>query len=188
LSKLRIYLFGLITLILFPLPAYFVLKHFEGWDVNMFLELDKLQIEPILLGLEFGVIYAALALVILATGILKEEKMKQSKLLQQLNLNIFDMIFLSLCAGIGEELLFRIGVQYYLGPILTTIIFVGLHGYYSYKNWRVSLYGLLITPFILLLAYAVNFFGIWFCIAAHFSYDLVLFFVFARNKTSRSIS
>lgn len=187
-NKLRIYLFGLITLVLFPLPAYFVLKHFEGWDLNMFLGLNELQLEPILLGLEFGVIYAALAIVILATGILKEEKMKQSKLLRQLNLNYFDMIVLSICAGVGEELLFRIGVQFYLGPIITTIIFVGLHGYYSYKNWRISLYGILITPFILLLAYAVDFFGIWFCIAAHFSYDFVLFSVFAKKKTSPRIS
>jgi len=42
-------------------------------------------------------------------------------------------------------------------------------------NWRFSLYGLIILPFIVLLSYGFEFFGLWFAIAAHFAYDAVLF-------------
>jgi membrane protease YdiL (CAAX protease family) len=118
---------------------------------------------------------------------LRDEKSRQAKLLQQLKLNSIDMLFLSLCAGIGEELLFRVGIQHYIGPILTSLLFVALHGYYSFTNWRVSLYGLLITPFIFILAYSLEPLGLWFCIAAHFSYDMVMFKVYAGRKNGQRI-
>ena len=180
-SKWRIYLLGFITLVGFPIPAFLWLNYVENWDIATFLQLEKLQLEPILFGLQAGFIYAAFAVVLLSSDFLKDERTNQSKLLKKLNLNAFDMIFLSICAGVGEELLFRIGIQFYLGPIITTLIFVGLHGYYSLKNWAINVYGILITPFILILAYGLDTFGLWFCIAAHTMYDVVLFFTYAKK-------
>ena len=92
-----------------------------------------------------------------------------------LKLNFWEGLFLSMCAGIGEELLFRSGIQPLLGPVITSILFIALHGYLNPFNWRFSIYGLIALPFILLISYSVGPFGLWFAIAAHFSYDAVLF-------------
>ncbi len=95
-----------------------------------------------------------------------------------MNLSVFDAIFLSLCAGIGEELLFRGGMQFYLGPCLTSIIFVALHGYLNPFNWKQSLYGIVVLPLSFILGYGYEWYGLWFSIAVHFSYDLILFISF----------
>jgi membrane protease YdiL (CAAX protease family) len=107
---------------------------------------------------------------------------KIDKIIGELNLKIYQGIFLSLCAGVGEELLFRAGVQHYMGWCITAILFVALHGYLNPFNWRFSVYGLIVLPFILLISLAYYQFGLWFCIASHFSYDAVLF-TFMINET-----
>jgi membrane protease YdiL (CAAX protease family) len=103
-------------------------------------------------------------------------------IVRSMNLNVGDAIFLSFCAGFGEELLFRSGVQYYLGIVLTSVIFVAIHGYLNPKNWRYSMYGLIVLPFILLLSMGFETFGLWFAISAHFAYDAVLFIAMLQNK------
>jgi hypothetical protein len=98
-----------------------------------------------------------------------------------MNLNLVDKIFLSFCAGFGEEILFRVGVQHWLGIWITSILFIAIHGYLNPKKWRLSLYGILLLPFILSLGSWLSPMGIWFCIAAHFSYDLMLFISIDRD-------
>jgi membrane protease YdiL (CAAX protease family) len=146
-----------------------------------------LETTPVLLGIEFGLFYGVLAIALLSSGILQKEKQRQSQLLRQLNLKLPDMLFLSFCAGFGEELLFRIGIQFYLGPFFTALLFVALHGYYDPRNWRVTLYGILLTPFILLLGYSVDYFGIWFAIAAHTAYDVLLFMTYGRQQEKKIV-
>ncbi|MEO9256921.1 MAG: CPBP family intramembrane glutamic endopeptidase [Crocinitomicaceae bacterium] len=185
-SKLKIYLIGLATLLLFPIPAYFMLRYTDNIQLADFFQLDKLHYVPILLGIELGLLYACIAIVLMNTGLLVKERAFQKKMLQQLNMNMGDMLFLSLCAGIGEELLFRIGVQHYLGPIYASLIFVALHGYFDPRNWRTTLYGILVTPFIFLIAFGLDYFGLWFCIAAHAAYDLLLFYVYGKQPKEDS--
>ena len=96
-------------------------------------------------------------------------------MVRNMKLSVWDCVFLSICAGVGEELLFRSGMQFYLGPLITSVIFVAVHGYLNPFNWRMSLYGLIVLPFILMISYGYEEFGLWFSIGAHFSYDLVLF-------------
>ena len=173
--KTRIILLGWATLILFPLPAYFVLSFFEDFSFQEFIELDKFSITSIGLGLEFGFVFAILILTILQSPFFKSIPNNVESLVRGMNLTLTDALFLSLCAGIGEELLFRIGIQYYLHWSITAVIFIALHGYLNPWNWKFSMYGLVLLPFILLLSIAYYYFGIWFCIAAHFIYDYVLF-------------
>jgi membrane protease YdiL (CAAX protease family) len=104
-----------------------------------------------------------------------------------MNLRVRDGIFLSLCAGIGEELLFRSGIQTYLGWQITSVLFVALHGYLNPWNWRFSVYGLLVLPFIILISIGFYEFGLWFAVAAHFSYDAVLFTIMIKEKRLTAI-
>ena len=104
-------------------------------------------------------------------------------IVKNMRLNFWDCLLISICAGVGEELLFRSGVQFYLGPIITSIIFVAIHGYLNPMNWRMSLYGLIVLPFIFIISYGFYEFGLWFSIMAHITYDLVLFLSMSKKAT-----
>lgn len=182
-SKYRLYLFGLITLILFPLISFLCLWYFATISLADFLQLELIINIKTAIGIEFGIIYAYLALLLLQAPVFDVLPNRLEVMIQNMNLTIMDALFLSLCAGIGEELLFRVGVQHYLGIWITSILFVAIHGYLNPKNWRMSLYGLIVLPFVVLLAYGYNHFGLWFCIGAHFSYDFVLFMAIRKVKS-----
>lgn len=150
--------------------------HFiKEMDWQSFLQLEKINLIPISYGLEFGICYAFLAIILLKAPIFEKIPLQIDKMVKDLRLNYFDALFLSLCAGIGEELLFRAGIQPFLGIWTTSILFVAIHGYLSIKKPMMSLYGLVVLPFILLISIGFEHFGLWFCVAAHFAYDLVLF-------------
>ena len=130
----------------------------------------------------FGFVYAFIALLCMNAPIFDSLENRIEVLLKQLKLNIYKGLFLSVCAGVGEELLFRASVQPYLGIWITSILFVAIHGYLNPWNWKFSLYGLIILPFIVLLSYGYEFFGLWFAIMAHTAYDAVLFTSMVNNK------
>ena len=174
-TKKRIYILGLITLLVFPRPALWALWFFKDlspWEV---MDFSNLLRWPTLLGLAWGIVFALISMKFLHNKWFDQELKKQEEMISNMRLNIFDKVFLSLCAGFGEEILFRSGIQTWGGIWLTSIVFIAIHGYLNPKKPRLSLYGLLLMPFILSLGYALEPLGIWFCIAAHFSYDLVLF-------------
>ncbi|MFT5582062.1 MAG: membrane protease YdiL (CAAX protease family) [Psychromonas sp.] len=175
LSKSKIYILGLVTLLVFPVPAWFYRIYYLKENSDSFFRWDEFQTGNVLFGLSLGIIYAIIALLALSSPVFEPLPNRVEDLIKKMNLNIFDAIFLSLCAGIGEELLFRNGIQHILGPIITTLIFIVIHGYFDPRSWRKSLYGVILLPFVLVLSYGYIYFGQWFSVAAHFSYDLVLF-------------
>lgn len=175
--KRTLYLLGLVTLLVFPVPTFIGLYFLEGTHPLEILEPDQLTLTHVLTGLELGAAYALLALALMQAPVFRSMPSPVEQMVKNMKLSLWDCFFLSVCAGVGEELLFRSGVQVYLGPILTSVVFVAIHGYLNPVNWRMSLYGVIVLPFILLISYGLPVWGIWFCIAAHFAYDFVLFLV-----------
>ena len=175
LRKRSLYLLGLITLIVFPIPTFVVLYYFYNIQPLEILQFESFQIIPVGFGLQLGFIYGILALLLMKSGIFDDLPVNIKQVVQRMRLSFLDALMLSLCAGIGEELLFRSGVQFFLDPVTTSIIFIAIHGYLNPLNWRMSIYGLIILPFVLLISYGFEYFGLWFAIAAHFMYDFVLF-------------
>ncbi len=173
--KSSLYILGIITLVVFPIPTFLGLWFMEGTMPETIFEFEYLNIFTVGLGLMLGIIYAFIALWIMRAPIFEKLPVRVEKMVKDMKLSFWDCVFLSICAGLGEELLFRSGIQFYLGPIITTIIFVAIHGYLNPFNWRMSLYGLVVLPFIFLISYGFDIFGLWFAVAAHFAYDLVLF-------------
>lgn len=174
-NKKTIYLLGFATLFIFPVVGLSVLWFFSNKNPWILLELD--DINPIFgfIGLIVGAIFALLSLWIFSRPFFESELGQQKKMISSLNLNLFDKIFLSFCAGFGEEILFRVGMQHYLGVWITSFIFIAIHGYLNPKKPKIAVYGLFLLPFILILAFAYPVFGLWPIVFAHFSYDLVLF-------------
>lgn len=177
-------LFGWITLLLFPVPGFYLQYYFNDTSIIEFMALDDFRIIPIVYGLQLGIVYGFLAYLFMKAPFFEKVPVKINKLVLDMKLSVLDGLFLSLCAGIGEELLFRQGIQPFTGVILTSVLFVALHGYLNPFNLRFSVYGLIVLPFIILISYGLDSFGIWFCIAAHFSYDAVLFTFMLKEDSS----
>lgn len=181
-SKRSIYILGFITLLVFPLPAYFYWFWQDGVSLKDFIRWEEILKPETAFGMIFGVIYAFFALLFMGAPVFEEMPNRVENLVKSMRLTIFDALFLSICAGVGEELLFRAGIQPLLGVWTTSIFFVAIHGYLNPRNWRMSLYGLLVLPFIVLISFGYTTFGQWFSIGAHFSYDLVLFMTIIADK------
>jgi len=177
---------GAVTLYGFGFLGWLLIALFAK-DVS-FLELVKAG-SPILVQTMMGIILGVASFLIINVFI-------QSKLLDDLTHYIYDLarqltwldiFFLSVCAGVGEELLFRVGIQHFIGVWPTAFVFILLHGYFSLSDWRVTLYGLFMTLIsagfgILYLKY-----GIASAMIAHFLIDfIILSMLKLRQKKMRT--
>lgn len=174
-KKRALYILGLITLLVFPIPTFLVMWYLEGTSFIELLQFENFTYLKFGVGVEIGILYAFIALLLMNAPVFDKLPVRVETMVKNMKLSVWDCVFLSICAGVGEELLFRSGVQFYLGPLLTSVIFVAVHGYLNPFNWRMSIYGLIVLPFILMISYGFEEFGLWFAIGAHLSYDLVLF-------------
>jgi len=181
LNRKKVLLLAWVTLLIFPLPVWGILYYFEDFSISQLLQVEKIGIIEIGYGLQFGFVYAFFASIILQAPIFKQLPLNLDKMISSMKITRWDALFISFCAGFGEEVLFRVGMQHYLGIIITSILFVAIHGYLNPFNWRYSLYGVVVLPFVLLLSWGFESFGLWFAISAHFSYDAVLFWSHIKN-------
>lgn len=155
--------------------GYFICFCFDFSHLLAFIALNQFRAIPIGYGLMFGFTYAFIPMLFMQAPIFDTLDNRLENLFKHLKLTVTKGILLSICAGVGEELFFRAALQPYLGIWITSIFFVAIHGYLNPWNWKFSLYGLLILPFVVLLSYGFEHFGLWFAISAHFAYDAVLF-------------
>lgn len=187
--KSRLHILSWITLIIFPaigLTLLWYLNEYTIAELIQVLEFDKIYSPLTLLGLEFGLFYGIIVLIISQAPLFKELTSQQTELFKKIDFNWLDIIFISFCAGFGEEVLFRAGIQTWFGPWLTTLIFIAIHGYFSLTSLKKNAIGLLLFPFIIQLSFAYDSFGLWFCIAAHFAYDFIMFaMVLIENKKEK---
>jgi membrane protease YdiL (CAAX protease family) len=183
----KIRLLGLVTLLVFPLPGFYLLDYFQNTSLTEFFDVQNIKLISIGYGLELGFAYAFIAYLFMKAPFFEQLPNRVDRIIDQLPLTYADGIFLSICAGIGEELLFRAGIQPLLGPWITSIVFVALHGYLNPWNWRFSMYGLIVLPFIFIISFGYIHLGLWFSISAHFAYDAVLFVIMIKEKKSSSV-
>ena len=101
--------------------------------------------------------------------------------LKPFQLRFSDILFISCCAGIGEELLFRASIQPFLGVWLTALVFVALHGYLSVHNWPLSIYGIYMVFVAAGLGYLFQETGILAAIFGHVAVDVALL-LFIRSS------
>jgi hypothetical protein len=173
--KKQMLIYGWITLLLFPIPGFLLQFFINDATFIDFLNIKSYSILHLFLGLELGVVYGFISYLFVKSPFFEKLPNRIDDLVKAMNLKVRHGLFLSFCAAVGEELLFRAGLQSFLGPFLCSIVFVALHGYLNPFNLRFSVYGLIVLPFILLISYGMEPFGLLFCIAAHFSYDAILF-------------
>lgn len=86
-----------------------------------------------------------------------------------------DRLFLSVCAGVGEEIFFRGALQHWLGIVPTAVVFVAIHGYLDPRDRRMLAYGLFLTLGMCGLGLLARSMGLFAPMVAHAVIDVVLF-------------
>ena len=172
---------ALATLIAMPMIAIIVDHFSEDVDLQLKLLSGINPFKQILLGLIFGVVFGHLALFVSTRSFMKPVMNKYAQLFGAFELNQSEMIYISICAGVGEEILFRGALQPMLGIIITSIVFVAIHGYLNPKNWRITVYGIFMTLVIIGMGYMTIHVGLISAILAHAMIDYYLILRMPRN-------
>ncbi len=126
------------------------------------------------IGMGFGALAAIAGLGLIRMPFMEPVERKYRVLIGSIAPGWPDIIFLSICAGVGEELLFRGGIQPHLGVWPTAIIFVALHGYLNPMDLRISAYGVFMTIAIAIIGKLYLHVGAISAFAAHTMIDVIL--------------
>ena len=173
-KKSKLYLLGFFTLFGMGGIGIILIELFQNSSTMSLFETGMVWYYQLLIGLIYGLVAALLGWRLINIQLMHDVKSFYALIIQQLKLNWLDIIFISFCAAVGEELLFRGAIQYWLGIYITSIVFVGIHGYLNPKDWKISVYGLFMTLIIAGIGYGFLYLGIWFSIFAHIAIDIIL--------------
>jgi len=184
---------GLGTLILFPLVAWLLLVFLpESWHLNFWdlLKINKRNLFLIPTFISIGILFGLFVIWMTELDYFESSMAKYKDLLDNYTLNTFYVVFLSFCAGVGEEIFFRgalqpllsVFINPYLALWIVALFFVAIHGYFSLKNKRINIFAILLTLFIGLLGWSALKHSLWLAISGHFAYDLVLLFYYKKMK------
>lgn len=143
-------------------------------DINLFLQ--------IVLGVLLGAVFGAIAWQMVKSNYMRPVLEKYGQVVKSLKLNFVMILFLSFCAGVGEEFFFRGVLQDYLGVIITAVIFVLIHGYLNPFDKIIFTYGLLMTAIIVAVGFLDVYFGIISAMSAHMMIDIVLFYKLSNTN------
>ena len=178
LTRKSFFYLALITLFGFGALGFVVIELFHDFSFYELLTSGYDWKYQVFRGAIFGGIAALNLLWLVETPLLEVPREFFKELVRDANLKWPDLVFLSLSAGIGEELFFRGAIQPWLGIWLTALIFVALHGYLNPGSWKMSIYGILMVIVSAGLGYLFEYIGIYAAITAHFMVDIVLFMRF----------
>ncbi len=133
-------------------------------------------------GFAYGIITALLGWELVKIKYLRTTLLFFVDLIQPLKLSFVEIVLISICAGVGEELFFRGAIQPLIGIWITAIIFVALHGYLNPKNLKLSLYGIFMTFIIVGMGYLAKELGLLAAMMAHTMVDIVLIYKLSHFK------
>ena len=173
-SKKTIILLGLATLIGMGGLGLLIIRWFIAPDLQNYFLFGAPVYLQLIIGSGYGIISAFLAWQLINSPRLQNVKTEYVGFLSSLKLRMPEVIFISFCAGIGEELLFRGAIQPYLGIFFTSLIFVAIHGYLNPKNLEITWYGILMTLVIIGIGNMYEKIGVFSAMAAHFWIDVIL--------------
>lgn len=180
-KKINLFAASVVTLFVFPAVA-FVVGHFsDSFDYfSIFPEFfSGLSIGA---GLLFGLVASGLGILLLKLDIFKNVKSFYSEIFADVEIKTPDIIFYSLCAGIGEEIFFRGMLQEFFGIWPVAIFFVLIHGYLNFKDWKKSIYGVFLILISAGFGYLYEYFDIYAAILAHTIYDIFMFKLLLKSR------
>ncbi len=184
--KRRLYALALVTLVGFPALGWTVLGFFEDEPLQIIFRSEYSLLMQVILGLPIGVVAGLMAKWIISRPRWQKVGIKYARIISRFGLSTTGIWFISFCAGVGEELLFRGALQPLMGIWLTAFVFVAIHGYLDPRNRELFIYGIFMTITIAGLGYLVEYIGIWTAAIAHMMIDVILFYHLTGLNTDNS--
>jgi uncharacterized protein len=173
-GKKTIVVLALGTIVVFGGLGIVLVPFVRDVDLTLFLSGSKAFWIQIGVGLAFGVVSAKAGWQIVELPKLHKTKVFFAEIIQPLKLNIVEILLISVCAGVGEELFFRGVVQPLLGIWVTSLLFVLLHGYLNPFNIPLTFYGIFMVLVIGVMGLFTEHVGILTAIIAHVTIDFIL--------------
>lgn len=173
--RLKFIIVGIATLLCFGGLGLLFMHLSSKRDLLPFIVGRYNMIYQVGFGVLVGVIFGWLAWKMISMPYLFSLKKFYSGLFNNISANDHMLfIFLSLCAGIGEELFFRGWLQSQIGIWPCAVLFVAIHGYLNPMNMKLTIYGLFMIPFIAILGYMTEAVEIASSAMAHAAFDYLL--------------
>ena len=180
------------TCLVLSLIAFFINKFFYTESLFSILRGGESLPLQFIVGALIGLVYAFFSVSIFAVGgryvgWLGQVWSQMLGLLDKVDLSGLNFIWFALCAGIGEELLFRGALQPIIGMWWSSIIFMLIHswtGELSSMNWKKLVY--VATTFVasIVLSYTYIYFGLIAAIVAHATIDIVAMLVMRKSRSA----
>lgn len=181
-SKKTILLLALGTLTVFGGLGAVIIPFVRKVSVMEFISGIEKHWLQVLIGIGLGFVRAKASWQIVELPLLAKTKVFFVRLIKPLKLSTLEIIFISICAGVGEELFFRGAIQPLLGIWMTSILFVLLHGYLNPFNMPMTYYGIYMVLVIGVLGLMTEHFGILTAVIAHTIIDILLLTELSRAE------
>lgn len=179
-DKKRLYYLSWLTLGGMSAIGIVLIHYLQKRDVSDVLLIGKkTYYTQVIAGLFFGSLSALLAVALINGKRFKSVKAFFADMMQDINPSFFNILFYSFCASVGEEILFRAGIQSipHVGIWPAAMLFVFLHGYINPTNINLTIYGIFMVVICAGFGYLFKFFGLASAVIAHFIYDVAMFSV-----------
>lgn len=177
---------GVVWLLLANLIIYYVQeRRLAGLFFEGYYFLTQIGI-----GLISGVIFGLAGLGLIKIPIFKKILNEYTIIRQvkQMNLSVNEIVYVSLVAGISEEILFRGAIQPVIGIWWTSLLFIGIHGYIRLKTIPHILYSLFTFALSIMLGALFMYIGLISAMAAHFIYDVIVLYGIKHLLKSEDLS
>ena len=166
---------GLLTLLV-PLVIVAILYYFNATEFMIPIIVGKMNLWWQLgFGIVGGLVLSGITWLMGKWKYLDDVNFDYTLRLGIFNFSMQEILFLSFCAGVGEEIVFRGMIQPWLGIITTSFMFISLHGYLSYSSWPKVIFGLILFAVGTVLGILGAYVGLLAAIVAHILYDIVAF-------------
>ena len=127
---------GLLTLLV-PLVIVSILYYFNATEFMIPVIIGKMSLLfQIGIGVAGGFVLSGMTWLMGQWKYLDDVNFDYTLRLGIFNFSFQEILFLSFCAGVGEEIVFRGMIQPWLGILTTSFMFIALHGYLSYSSWQ----------------------------------------------------
>jgi hypothetical protein len=176
-DKKRLFYLSWLTLFGMSAIGILLISYAQKKGVHDVLLGGKRYYLQFLSGLFFGSLASLFSILLVYNTRLKSVRSFFQNLIHEINPSFANILFYSACAGVGEEVLFRAGIQPlpWVGIWPAAIFFVLLHGYLNPYNLSLTVYGIFLIVICSGFGYLFKFFGLASSITAHFVYDVSMF-------------
>ncbi len=185
--RYNVLLMALLTLVGFGTPGWFLIEVVQGRSLLDLVGGTRPLLFQLFVGVVYGLTFGLVVRCLVRRPFMSEAVARYAEIGRQLARPL-DIVLLSVCAGVGEEIMARGAIQYWLGILLTSVVFVVIHGYINPRKWKVSLLGVTSIAGNVPLGFMAEYWGLAAPMAAHTAFDVMVLLELARTFGSKGSS